>query len=134
VLERFANRALAHRCAQIAQDGSQKLPPRLLGGARDLLAAGVTPTWTALAVAAWMVHVAAAGRAGTLEDPLADRLAPVSGAAGGAAALVDGLLAVPEVFGPDLPASPVFRDAVLGWVEPLRRGGPAAALSRAARP
>src|SRR3954463_3295082 len=32
LLERFANPALKHRTWQIAMDGSQKLPQRLLGG------------------------------------------------------------------------------------------------------
>lgn len=58
VLRRFANPALAHRTVQVAMDGSQKLPIRLLGTARDRLAAGVVPHGVAQAVAAWMVFVA----------------------------------------------------------------------------
>ena len=38
--ERFANPALKHRTWQIAMDGSQKLPQRLVGTIRDRLAAG----------------------------------------------------------------------------------------------
>ena len=37
--ERFRNPALPHRTRQIAMDGSQKLPQRLLGTVRDRLAA-----------------------------------------------------------------------------------------------
>ena len=40
LLERFANPAIRHRTAQIAMDGSQKLPQRLLGTIRDQLRAG----------------------------------------------------------------------------------------------
>ena len=40
LLERFRNAALPHRTRQIAMDGSQKLPQRLLGTVRDRLAAG----------------------------------------------------------------------------------------------
>ena len=40
LLDRFRNPALRHRTWQIAMDGSQKLPQRLLGTARDCLAAG----------------------------------------------------------------------------------------------
>ncbi len=40
LLERFANRGLQHRLAQIATDGSQKLPLRLVGTVNDLRAAG----------------------------------------------------------------------------------------------
>src|SRR6201999_956240 len=40
LLQRFANPALRHRTWQIAMDGSQKLPQRLLGTISDRLAAG----------------------------------------------------------------------------------------------
>ena len=40
LLARFANPALAHRTSQIAMDGSQKVPQRLLGPIRDRLRAG----------------------------------------------------------------------------------------------
>ena len=40
VLARFANPALAHTTRQVAMDGSQKLPNRILGTAVDRLAAG----------------------------------------------------------------------------------------------
>ena len=43
LLERFANPALRHRTVQIAMDGTQKLPQRLLGTIRDRLAAGAEP-------------------------------------------------------------------------------------------
>jgi fructuronate reductase len=78
VLERFANPALRHHTVQVAADGSQKLPIRLLGTARDRFAAGGEPRWVALAVAAWMVYAARGtdrlGRPLPLGDPLAQRL------------------------------------------------------------
>src|SRR5207248_2821711 len=40
LVRRFANPALPHRTQQIAMDGSQKLPQRLLATARDNLTAG----------------------------------------------------------------------------------------------
>ena len=40
LMERFRNPALPHRTRQIAMDGSQKLPQRLLGTIRDRLAPG----------------------------------------------------------------------------------------------
>src|SRR5262245_64832620 len=54
LLARFRNPALNHRTWQIAMDGSQKLPPRLLGTVRDRLAAGQPIAGLALAIAAWM--------------------------------------------------------------------------------
>ena len=44
LLARYANPALAHRTQQIAMDGSQKLPQRLLGTVRDRLAQAVADT------------------------------------------------------------------------------------------
>ena len=55
--ERFDNTALAHRNAQIANDGSQKLPQRIVGSALDRLAAGAGADHLMLTVAAW-IHAA----------------------------------------------------------------------------
>lgn len=54
LMQRFANPALRHRTAQIALDGSQKLPPRLLDAMRDRLDQGLPVARHAMAVAAWM--------------------------------------------------------------------------------
>ncbi|MGH8868311.1 MAG: mannitol dehydrogenase family protein [Actinomycetes bacterium] len=123
VLERFANPALAHRTVQVAMDGSQKLPVRLLGTVRDRLAAGVVPRWAVRAVAGWMVYVSAGQDAGgrplPLEDPLAPRLREVAARAGDARVLVDGLLGVQEVFGDDLPEHADLRAALVEEVAAL---------------
>ncbi|GLY84612.1 mannitol dehydrogenase [Actinoallomurus iriomotensis] len=110
LLERFANPALRHRTAQIAMDGSQKLPQRLLGVVRDRLAAGAEPRWAALAVAAWMRHVKTARE---LDDPMADLLRMTVARADTPGQVVDGLLSITDVFGPDLRESKVFRDLLV---------------------
>ncbi|GAA0362313.1 mannitol dehydrogenase family protein [Actinoallomurus spadix] len=120
LLTRFANPALRHRTAQIAMDGSQKLPQRLLGVVRDRLAAGAEPRWAALAVAAWMRHVQTAGE---LDDPLAGPLREAVSRADRPDAVVDVLLAVTEVFGPDLRESRVFRDLLVEHLTELTSGG-----------
>ncbi|MEO5771064.1 MAG: mannitol dehydrogenase family protein [Burkholderiaceae bacterium] len=77
LLARFANPALAHRCSQIAMDGSQKLPQRLLGTVRDRLAAGQPVDHLALAVAAWLHFLRGhdeAARAYPIDDPMAESL------------------------------------------------------------
>ncbi len=69
----FANPALKHRTWQIAMDGSQKLPQRLLGTIRDHIAAGTPYTRCALGVAAWMRYVTGIDEKGELidvKDPL----------------------------------------------------------------
>jgi fructuronate reductase len=78
LITRFANPALAHRTQQIAMDGTQKLPQRLLATVRERLAAGAPITRLALAVAAWLHYlrgVDEAQRPYPIEDPLAGELA-----------------------------------------------------------
>ncbi|RUZ76329.1 mannitol dehydrogenase family protein [Mesorhizobium sp. M7A.F.Ca.US.006.01.1.1] len=71
--ERFSNTALAHRTAQIANDGSQKLPQRIIASAIECLEAGTELVHLTLVVAAWIAACAARGKtlpAGHFTDPL----------------------------------------------------------------
>jgi fructuronate reductase len=135
VLRRFGNTALRYRCAQVAMDGSQKLPYRLRDTIADRLAAGATPVRATLAFAAWMRQVwtqrADDGRPFPVDDPMADvfraRLAEagVDGetvSAGQAGRVAEALLGVGEVFG-DLAESAVFRELVTEQLSRLARDG-----------
>ncbi|WP_217574011.1 mannitol dehydrogenase family protein [Mesorhizobium sp. GbtcB19] len=64
--ERFSNTALAHRTAQIANDGSQKLPQRIIASALARLEADLLPEHLSLVIAAWIA--ACAARGGTLPE------------------------------------------------------------------
>lgn len=123
LLARFANPALKHRTWQIAMDGSQKLPQRLLGTIRDHIKAGTSYARLALGVAAWMRYVTGVDEKGQpieVKDPLASRFKSIADAAGrDAAQLASGLLAISEIFGPDLPASSAFRDLVTAHLRSL---------------
>jgi fructuronate reductase len=123
VLDRFANPALRHRTVQVAMDGSQKIPLRLLGTVRDRIAAGETPLSACRAVAAWMVYVTAGrdrlGRPLPLDDPLAPTLRDAVAGRAGADTVVDALLGVREVFDDGLRASTPFRDALVPQVAEL---------------
>ena len=92
-------------------DGSQKLPQRLLATIRACRAAGVEPRRTAFAVAAWMRWVwtdrTDTGAPRDLDDPLAPELRTAVQGCTSAGQVVGRLLAVTEVFGPDLVADPV---------------------------
>jgi len=89
LMARFANPALRHQTTKVAEDGSLKLPLRLVTVLRERLAAGATPAHAALAIAAWMRWVSVAPR---LDDPLADRLRAAAADATGPRSLVDALL------------------------------------------
>ena len=82
----FPNRACAFmarpippcRLQQIAMDGSQKVPQRLLGAIRDRLRRGDDCARLVLAVAAWLHYLRGhdeRGDAYVVQDPLADALA-----------------------------------------------------------
>jgi fructuronate reductase len=133
LLERFANPAIRHRTAQIATDGSQKLPQRLLGPIRDQLRAGGSVCHLTLAVAAWMCHAAGRdeqGRAIAVADPLAARFRMIAAGAGSdPAALAAGFLALRDVFGDDLPREARFTAAVTRWLGVLITRGARAAVA-----
>ena len=115
LLTRYQNPAMRHRTWQIAMDGSQKLPQRLLGTTRDALAGGRVPEGVCLAVAAWMRYVGGVDENGDpidVRDPLAERLKAASDGAVGPEQKVAALLAFEEVFGGDLPAHSGFRAAL----------------------
>jgi len=122
LLERYRNPAIRHRTWQIAMDGSQKLPQRLLGTVRDNLADGRAVPGLALAVAGWMRYVGGIDEAGNsidVRDPLGARLKAASDAADTVAAL----LAIEDVFPPDIAADTRFRTAVTEAYDGLRRHG-----------
>lgn len=102
ILERFANPAIRHLLLQIAWDGSQKLPVRLLGTIAEALAAGRDIDRLCLPVAGWMQFVRRQAQRGVaLVDPLAEILADIGRAATGDAAHdVAAFLQVQAVFAP----------------------------------
>ncbi|MDX8465602.1 mannitol dehydrogenase family protein [Mesorhizobium sp. VK23B] len=80
--ERFSNTALAHRTAQIANDGSQKLPQRIVASALARQEAGLLPEHLSLVVAAWIAACAARGSSlpqGHFTDPLDAALSDLFG-------------------------------------------------------
>ncbi|MFF0656429.1 mannitol dehydrogenase family protein [Micromonospora tulbaghiae] len=135
VLARFGNPAIRHRTAQVAMDGSQKLPQRVLHTIADLRAAGRSARWSALVVAAWLrflLGYADDGRPLPLDDPLADRLrAALAAGAHTPAGVVDAVFALREVFPAGLAADDEVRADVTGWLTALERHGVRATLADA---
>ncbi len=123
LLTRFRNPAIRHRTWQIAMDGSQKLPQRLLGTIRDRLKAGASIDHLALGVAAWMAYVAGTDEAGApidVRDPLAAEFARIAASAGrDARALSQHLIGIEAIFGSDLPHQARFTQAVTRHLESL---------------
>ncbi|WP_299932466.1 mannitol dehydrogenase family protein [uncultured Pelagimonas sp.] len=126
LLARYRDTSIQHKTWQIAMDGSQKLPQRLLGTIRENLDKGVVPSGLCLAVAAWMRYVGGIdekGQAIDVRDPLADRLKSVSDQANSAADKVHALMATPEVFDAALAQNNAFQEAVTLAYETLVQHG-----------
>lgn len=127
VFDRFRNPAIRHLLSQIAWDGSQKLPYRLLDTVRDRLAAGQDVTRLAVPVAAWISFLNRKAKAGeTITDPLAEVLAGAASSGDPAAAV----LALRQVFPAQLAEDARFRDAVTAAVPAFLEGRAAELLAR----
>ncbi|KQY75428.1 mannitol dehydrogenase family protein [Brevundimonas sp. Root1423] len=132
LMARFSNTALRHRTRQIAMDGSQKLPQRLLATAQARLGAGQPILAIALGIAAWMRWQEGRTEAGAVvavEDPLAAETARRLSAATDDAGKVAALLDLEAVFPRALSGDPTFRRAVTEAFLDLRRLGAVGAAS-----
>lgn len=134
-LARVANPALPHLTQQIAMDGSQKVPQRLLAVIRDRLRRGEDFSRLALAVAAWLHYLRGRdeqGQAYAIQDPLAGALEELLARADAAAASASPgraahrralvLAGYKPVFG-NLAGQPAFVDALAEHLERLRTLG-----------
>ncbi len=134
LLQRFANPALAHRCTQIAMDGSQKIAQRWLATLRERLAAGAPIAHLALALAGWLHFLRGHDEAGqryAIEDPWADALQVLYGQAEAqpdAHARADHFTRFAPLFG-DLAGEPRLVAALAPALHSLRERGVAATLA-----
>lgn len=127
VMDRFRNPEIRHLLAQIAWDGSQKLPYRLLDTARAALDAGRSVERLAVPVAAWIAFLRRKAEAGeTITDPMADTLA----AAATSANPVTAMLAIEPVFGARLAGDERFRGALREAFQHFAQGDIAPLLAR----
>jgi fructuronate reductase len=135
LVTRYANPALPHRTQQIAMDGSQKLPQRILATVRDNLAANRPVELAALAVAGWMRYVHGEdeqGRPIDVADPLAPQFAALAARhRRDPAGFANALLALRAIFDEDLGNEPRFAAPVTRWLSELFAHGAAQTVARA---
>jgi fructuronate reductase len=114
VLQRFRNPAIRHELQQIAWDGSQKLPVRILGTVREARLHGRPLDRLAMPLAAWMLFVVQRAKNGIkITDPLAEQLAAIGqGCNGEADHDVPRFLALESMFARDLANDAAFRVAI----------------------
>ncbi|WP_454828049.1 mannitol dehydrogenase family protein [Pseudoxanthomonas wuyuanensis] len=129
ILVRFRNPDIRHLLAQIAWDGSQKLPVRILGTIVDALAAGRRIERPCLPVAAWMHYVRRQASNGVaLVDPLDETLREIGRAmTGNAHDDVAAFLELDAVFA-SVSTNPRFVAALSGAYSALGDATPAAVV------
>jgi len=132
LMARFDNPTLRHRTRQIAMDGSQKLPQRLLAPIAARLATGKGIKALSLAVAAWLRWQAGQddlGNAHDVDDPLAGMIAARLKGAGTTEERVAAILRVDAVVPPALAENGAFRMALTRWLAMLETQGALATLA-----
>lgn len=137
LIARFRNPALRHRTGQIAMDGSQKLPQRLLNTIRDRLRRGAPFNRLALGVAAWIRYAVGwdeSGRSIEVNDPLAGEIRRRTEGLREPISLIRAMLSFETVFGTDLPSEPQFSAALEGHLSSLLACGAAATVANANMP
>lgn len=132
LMARFDNPTLRHRTRQIAMDGSQKLPQRLLAPIAARLAAGQGIGALSLAVAAWVRWQAGRddlGKTHVVDDPLAGTIAARLAGADTPEERAAAILRLDSVVPPALAANAAFRVALARWLAILETQGALAALA-----
>jgi fructuronate reductase len=115
LIERYSNPALRHRTWQIAMDGSQKLPQRMLDSVRWHLVHGSRFDLLALGVAGWMRYVGGVDEQGDaieISDPLLPVIQKAVQSSKEGEERVQALLAIDAIFGRELPQVELFRTRV----------------------
>lgn len=126
LLGRYQNPSIRHRTWQIAMDGSQKLPQRLLGMISDNLDEGRVPHGLCLAVAGWMKYVGGVDEHGQpidVRDPLAEQLKACLEMVSEPTDKVAALLSIEEIFDRSLSENPIFRGAITDAYTRLTESG-----------
>jgi fructuronate reductase len=88
IRKRIANPSLGHQSAQIAMDGSQKLPHRLFTTINALIEKNLPTNYLSLVLAIWVDYL---GKSDRVNDPLKEKLIPLAKAKD-----VVGLFSLPE--------------------------------------
>lgn len=133
LLARYSNTALRHRTWQIAMDGSQKLPQRMLDSVRWHLAHGSDFSLLALGVAGWMRYVGGVDEQGQpieVCDPLLAVIQKAVSSSAEGEARVEALLGIEAIFGRDLPKERAFVTQVQNAYQMLLAKGAKATVAQ----
>lgn len=115
LIERFSNPALQHKTWQIAMDGTQKLPQRMLDSIRWHIKNDSNFSLLALGVAGWMRYVGGIDdnqQPIEIRDPMHEKLKDLVNSTQDGIDRVNALLSLDQVFGDDLPNNAQFKQTI----------------------
>lgn len=127
VIERLKSHGIRHRTRQVAMDGSQKLPQRLINTILDRLVEGEPIDALCLVIAAWMRYVMGKDETGQpyrVEDPLEacfQRI--VAGALDDPGKMAERLIKIDTIFDKRLEHYPEFSQTVEHWLKQILETG-----------
>lgn len=124
LLERFSNRGLPHKTRQIAMDGSQKIPQRILPALMTQLKEGGPIEGLTLAVAGWIRYTQGVEEDGTeysVDDPMAEIFTAMSSLKG--KARIEEMLSLEDVFAPELKNDTILMEKLEYWLAQLAEKG-----------
>lgn len=133
LMARYQNPNIRHRTWQIAMDGSQKLPQRILGTVQDSLADGRMCPGLILVIAGWMRYGGGRdeqGNAIDVRDPMAAQLRTAWDAGSDSAGRVAQFLALDDVFPRVLAENARFRAALTEASDALLQAGAKRAMAQ----
>jgi fructuronate reductase len=134
---RFANPAIAHETYQIAMDGTEKLPQRIVTPAVEVAARGGDLRSFAFAAAGWMRYALGrtdSGERYALRDPREAEIARTIAKCGGSPReIVAALHALPGLFPHELVGHPAWTDEVADILGVMLERGMAGAVTEEAR-
>ncbi len=122
LLARFENPHIAHKCAQIAMDGTEKMPQRILAPALKAMRAGQPVRPFAFALAAFMRFALARdddGAAYAISDPRADAMDAAAASAGDAAVLAQRLHGIGALGDSPLREDPLWMASVTAILQEM---------------
>lgn len=124
--QRYLNPSIQHRTWQIAMDGSQKLPQRILATLADNLEVGRPVNGLCLAVAAWIRYASGKdeqGRDIDVRDPMSAQLRSIINQHSEPEDIVASLLLIDEIFEPALAGNLVFKSGLTAAYEAVVKHG-----------
>jgi fructuronate reductase len=126
LLTRFTNPAIGHCTSQVAMDGSQKLPQRLVAPVRVRASRGLASPMSALTAAAWIHYLTGRNFVGVthvVADPRSAHYATLWAQSENDVTRFAASVLDDETVFADVGKQASFRSAVIDWVSRLQREG-----------